>query len=193
MDETDSVREAPAQGTGVGNRDVLDLLRELNRTEASYVVVGSHAMLHHGAGQMLPELKILIDGDPENQRKVLDALETLPDKAAQELRGADLREYVEVRVADSMVVDLATSLCGVTYADAAAQIEWEEVGGVRIPYASLVVLWKTKQNHLETDEPDRIFLREKLKGILPEEELHSSPVTEGTSEGFLGQVWRKIF
>lgn len=193
MDETDSVREAPAQDTGVGSRDVLDLFRELNRMEVRYVVVGGHAMLHHGADQLLPELKILIDGDPENQRKVLDALETLPDKAARELRGVDLREYVEVRVADSMMVDLATSLCGVTYPDAAAQIEWDEVDGVRIPYASLVLLWKTKQNHLEEDEADRIFLRGKLKGILPEEELHSSPVTEGTSEGFLAQIWRKIF
>ncbi|WP_147263436.1 hypothetical protein [Roseimicrobium gellanilyticum] len=150
-------------------------------------------MLHHGGDHLLPELKLLIDGDTENQRKVLDALETLPDKAARELRDADLREYVEVRVADSMVVDLATSLCGITYADATSQIEWDEADGVRIPYASLILLWKTKQNHLEEDEPDRISLREKLKGILPEEELHSSPVTEGTSEGFLGQIWRKIF
>ena len=171
----------------------MELFRELNRLGASYVVVGSHAMRRHGAEEEPQELNLLIDGEPGNQRVVLDALEILPDKAARELRGSDLREYVEVRVADSMVVDLATSLCGVTYADGVSQIEWEETDGVRIPYASLVLLWRTMQNHLEEDEPNRMFLREKLKGILPEEELHSSPVTEGTSEGFLGQLWRKIF
>jgi hypothetical protein len=169
------------------------ICRELNRLEARYVVVGSHAIRHHGGDSASSELKLLIDGEPENQRVVLEALDILPDKAARELRGSDLREYVETRVADGIEVDLATNLCGVTYMDGTSQIEWDEIDGVRIPYASMVLLWKTKRNHLEEDEPDRIFLREKLRGILPEEELHSSPVTEGTSEGFLGQLWRKIF
>jgi hypothetical protein len=171
----------------------LELFGALNRLKARYVVVGDHAMRRQGAEVLPRELKLLIDGDPENQRVVLEALEVLPEKAVRELDGADLREYAEVQVADSIVVDLATNLCGVGYTEAETQIEWGEADGVRIPYASLVLLWKTKQNHLEEDEPDRIFMREKLKGILPEEELHSSPVTEGTSEGFLGQIWRKIF
>jgi hypothetical protein len=171
----------------------LELFRELNRLGARYVVVGSHAMRHHGAEVLPQEVALLIDGDLEHQRVVLQALDTLPEKAARELHGVDLREYTEVHVADRVLLELSTNLCGITYADAAAHIEWEEVSGVRIPYASLVVLWKTKQNHLEEDETARIFLREKLKGVLPEEELHSSPITEGTSEGFLGQIWRKIF
>ena len=191
MDNTDAPLEALDHA--VQREDLLVLFRELNRLGARYIVVGGHAMLRHGAESLQPELKILIDGEPENQRLVLEALEILPDKAARELSGADLREYVETRVADSMVVDLATSLCGVSYAEGVAQTEWVEVDGVRIPYASLVLLLRTMQNHLEEDEPNRMFLREKLKGILPEEELHSSPVTEGTSEGFLGQLWRKIF
>jgi hypothetical protein len=174
-------------------RNLLNLCRELNRLGARYIVVGSQAMQHHGAETPLPGIKFLMDGNPDNQRLVLQALETLPEKAAHELVGTDLREYTEVRVADSIEVDLATNLCGVDYADAEPQIEWGETNGIRIPYASLVLLWKTKQNHLEEDEADRSLLREKLRGILPEEELHSSPITEGTSEGFLGQIWRKIF
>jgi hypothetical protein len=37
-----------------------------------------------------------------------------------------------------------------------------EIDGVRIPFASPVLLWKTKQTHREKDELDLVFLRKLL-------------------------------
>jgi hypothetical protein len=124
---------------------------------------------------------------------VLKAMESMPDQAVKELEGADLRDYIVVRVADEVLVDLMTRTCGISYKEAESEIEWLEDEGVRIPYASKKLLWRMKQTHRDKDELDRIFLREKLRGVLSEEELHSSPMTEHTSEGFLRRLWRKIF
>jgi len=90
-------------------------------------------------------------------------LEILPDKAVREMRESDLDEYTVVRVADEIVVDLMLSACGVTYTDAANEIEVKEVQGVAIPFASAKLLLQTKQTYRERDIPDRIFLERKLR------------------------------
>jgi hypothetical protein len=55
------------------------------------------------------------------------------------------------------------SASGVTYADAANEIEIKEVQGVAIPFASAKLLLRTKQTYRERDIPDRIFLERKLR------------------------------
>jgi hypothetical protein len=90
-------------------------------------------------------------------------LEILPDKAVREVKENDLDEYTVVRVADEIVVDLMLAACGVTYDDAANEIEMREVRGVAIPFASAKLLLRTKQTYRERDIPDRIFLEEKLR------------------------------
>jgi hypothetical protein len=90
-------------------------------------------------------------------------LEILPDKAVREVKENDLDEYTVVRVADEIVVDLMLAACGVTYDDAANEIEMREVQGVAIPFASAKLRLRTKQTYRERDIPDRIFLEEKLR------------------------------
>jgi len=46
---------------------------------------------------------------------------------------------------DEIVVDLMKSACGVAYPEASASIEWANVEGVPIPFASAELLWKLKQ------------------------------------------------
>ena len=191
MDEADS--PLPDAHRDPDKFDLLRLCGELNRLGARYIVVGGFAIIRQGYTRTTEDIDILVVEDPENQRLVLQAMESLPEQAIKELDGADLRDFTVVRVADEFLVDLMTKACGISYQEAEPEIEWLEDEGVRIPYASKKLLWRMKQTHREKDELDRIFLREKLKGILSEEELHRSPVTETTSEGFLGRLWRKIF
>jgi hypothetical protein len=64
-----------------------------------------------------------------------------------------------VRINDEITVNLMGSACGIRYPDAVAMMEWREIRGVRIPFASPALLWKTKQTHREKDALDRSFLR----------------------------------
>ncbi len=53
--------------------------------------------------------------------------------------------------------------CGMSYEDAKDLIVFREHLGVRIPFASPKLLWKTKQTYREKDAIDRIFLRKLLE------------------------------
>jgi hypothetical protein len=73
-------------------------------------------------------------------------LEVLPDRAVREVEANDLDEYIVVRVADDIVVDLMLSACGVKYTEAAGEIETRNIQGVPIPFASARLLLRMKQN-----------------------------------------------
>lgn len=143
--------------------DLVRLCAALNAEDARYLVVGGMAMNQHGMLRATADIDLLLEGSRKNQEKVLKALEILPDKAVREVKEDDLDEYTVVRVADEIVVDLMLAACGVTYEDAANEIEIREVQGVAIPFASAKLLLRTKQTYRERDIPDRIFLEEKLR------------------------------
>jgi len=143
--------------------DLVRLCAALNAEAARYLVVGGMAMNQHGMLRATADIDLLLEGSRENQERVLKALEILPDKAVREVRENDLDEYTVVRVADEIVVDLMLAACGVTYEDAANDIEMKELQGVAIPFASAKLLLRTKQTYRDRDIPDRLFLEAKLQ------------------------------
>ena len=70
-----------------------------------------------------------------------------------------MEKYEGVRVADEVVVDLMGSASGIDFKSAESQIEWHELKGVRIPFASAELMLKTKQTLRKKDEIDRLYLR----------------------------------
>src|SRR5260370_3321441 len=143
--------------------DLAHLCAALNAEGARYLVVGEIAMNQHGMLRATADINLLRERSRENQARVRKALEILPDKAVREVTEKDLDHYVVVRVADEIVVDLMLSACGVTYDDAAGEIELRELQGVTIPVASARLLLRTKQTYRERDTADRFFLQRKLE------------------------------
>jgi hypothetical protein len=143
--------------------DLAKLCASLNAQGALYLVVGGLAMNQQGFLRATEDIDLLLEKSRENQEKVLKALEVLPDKAVREVNPNDLDEYIVVRVADEIVVDLMLSACGVTYTEAAGEIETKQIQGVSIPFASARLLLRTKQTYRDKDIPDRIFLERKLR------------------------------
>jgi len=121
------------------------------------------AMNQQGLLRATEDIDLLLEGSRENQEKVRKALEILPNKAVRDVNENDLDEYMVVRVADEIVVDLMLSACGLVYAEAAGEIEIRQIQGVSIPFASARFLLRTKQTYRDKDIPDRIFLERKLR------------------------------
>ena len=71
-----------------------------------------------------------------------------------------MAEYNVVRINDEITIDLMGKACGIDYYTASSQIAWRELDGVMIPFASVELLWQTKQTYREKDALDRSFLRE---------------------------------
>ena len=151
-----------------GEEDLISICRELNVRGVKYIVVGGFAIIHHGYLRATEDIDLLLDESLENQNRVKQALQILPDKAILELGDDDLRDYVVVRVADEVLVDLMLSACGITYDEAKSQIEIVEIRGVPIPFANPELLLRMKQTYRDKDIPDRIFLQNKIAGKEPE-------------------------
>jgi hypothetical protein len=120
---------------------------------------GGAAIIELGLLRTTHDLDLLVDPDPANVAQVCEGLAILPDQAAHEVEPDDVRNYTVVRINDEFTIDLMGSACGVTYQEAVPDIEWKDFDGVRIPFASARLLWKTKQTWREKDALDRSFLR----------------------------------
>ena len=145
------------------DRDLVALARELNRLAAKYIVIGGVAINRLGFIRATEDLDLLIARDAANQMLVKKALETLPDKAVLELGDEDLSAWVVVRVNDVITVDLMTEATGIGYGEAQDFIEWVEVQGVKIPFASAELMLRFKQSSRDKDVMDRKFLEDLLR------------------------------
>ena len=143
--------------------DLVRLCRELNQRHARYLIIGGMAINQLGLIRATEDIDLLIEPSRENQERVRTALEILPDKAVRELLPDDLDNYLVVRVADEIVVDLMLKACGVSYEEAAAEIVFRQLGDVTVPFASAKLMLRLKQTHREKDEVDRQFLEQKLR------------------------------
>jgi hypothetical protein len=139
---------------------LVELCRNLNSEGAQYIVIGGFAMRAAGYDRRTMGIDLLVDVDPDNERRVIDAVARLPDGAAREIEPGEIAQYVVVRVADEIGVDLMQSASGIAYAEAAKEVVTYDVDGVVIPFASPRLLWRMKASTgRDKDAPDLHFLR----------------------------------
>jgi hypothetical protein len=69
-----------------------------------------------------------------------------------------LRDWLVVRVNDEITVDLMTSACRVTYAEAKDDLVLRDITGVQIPFANRNLMIRLKQGSREKDRIDLEYL-----------------------------------
>jgi predicted nucleotidyltransferase len=143
--------------------DLIRICRALNDAGARYVLIGGFAVMAHGASRFTKDIDLLVDDAPANVALVKQGLRILADNAAAEVEDSDVRDHIVVRVVDEVIVDLMGRACGLTYAEVAADMEWIDFGGVRVPVASPSTLVRTKDTYRPQDAIDRAFLHKLLE------------------------------
>jgi len=133
---------------------LVTVCRLLNDAGVRYVVVGGFALALHGAVRATKDVDILIEGTLANARRALEALGGLPFGIARELDPADVVAKPLTIVGDDPRVDLLTLAWSVRYADAAPGVRTTEIDGVRIPFADLDTLIRSKQTGRLQDQAD---------------------------------------
>lgn len=142
--------------------DLVKLCRALNERGAKYVVIGGMAVIQAGFVRATADIDLLVDATAENQAKIRSALMELPDQAVREMQPDDLDDYVVVRVADEIVVDLMKAACGIDYEEASQCILPVMIKDARVPFASPELLLRLKNTAREKDKLDRLFLEQLL-------------------------------
>lgn len=139
--------------------DLVAIAKSLNDGGGRYIIMGGMAMIEHGLRRTTMDIDLLIDDDPDHVQMVCEHLAAiLTDGAAKEVCPQDVRDYMVVRINDEITIDLMGSACGVDYESAKNMIEWVDIDGVRVPFASAELLLKTKQTLRDKDRLDRHFL-----------------------------------
>jgi len=155
-------------------RDLVELCRELQQRDASFVVVGGFAIRAHGLARNTGDVDLLMDPSLENESRVYAALATLPDGCVRELEAGDVSKFTVVRVADEILVDLMATASGIGYEEASKSMVIHEIDGVKIPFASPELLYRMKvRAGREKDRGDIYFLKQLFasQGKLPPEEV----------------------
>lgn len=160
-------RDDPSYARAPEPDDVVRICRALNAAGARYVLIGGFALIAYGGTRFTKDIDLLIDDSPENVQLVKRGLAVLADNAAAEVRDTDIREFVVVRVADEVIVDLMGRACGLTYADVAADATVRVLDGVPVPVASPTALIRTKDTVRPQDALDRAFLEALVRDSRP--------------------------
>ncbi len=99
--------------------DFLDLLIELNRVSAKYLLVGGHAVAFHGRPRATKDFDLWIEASPENARRVVAALTAFGAPLGQ-LTQSDLeRPGHGFRMGSPPFrIEILTEISGVEFGDA---------------------------------------------------------------------------
>ena len=137
----------------------------LNAAGVKYVVVGGFAVALHGVVRATKDVDVLIEATRPNAARALKALEGLRFGISRELDPAVVAANPITIVGDDPRVDLLTLAWSVRYPDAAPRAQWVEIDGVRVPFADLDTLIRTKQTGRFQDKADLESL-EQVKRLL---------------------------
>ncbi len=128
--------------------DFRDLLAELVRAEARFLVVGAHALGVHGVPRATVDLDVWIDTSPENAKRVWTALAAFgaPLDALQ-IREADLTrpDMVAQFGLPPYRIDILTGISGVSFAEAWDGRVEELFDDVRVPFIGRAALIRNKR------------------------------------------------
>lgn len=121
------------------NRDFRDIVAELVRADARFMIVGAHALGLHGVARATGDLDIWIDPSPENVDRVWSALIAFGAPLdALNIRRADLTQpdIVAQFGLPPYRIDVMTGVSGVTFEEAWRDRIEELFEDVRAPFIS---------------------------------------------------------
>ena len=154
--------------------DLKTLLQSLNTHGVEYFLVGGYALAAHGYPRATTDIDVVVPATREAGRKIKDALMVLPDQVAKDIAVEWFEEGENIRVADTVVVDLLLTANGQTYETLSRYAEVIDLDGIPVRTITLEGLLLTKQTTREKDVPDRLVI-ERALALLRESSKEDNP------------------
>jgi hypothetical protein len=128
--------------------DFRDLLSELVKAEARFLVVGAHALSVHGVPRATVDLDVWIDRSPDNARRVWKALAQFGaplDDLSVTADDLTRPEQVVQFGLPPFRIDILTSVSGVTFDEAWPDRVEGHFGDVPVPFLGRAALIRNKR------------------------------------------------
>jgi hypothetical protein len=129
------------------NDDFVDMLAALAANEVDFLIVGAYALAAHGYPRATGDIDILVKPTAENAQRVYRALLDFgAPVAAHGVGPADFESKGAVYQIGlpPRRIDLLTSISGVEYGEAAAEVVHGHVGGCEVRFIGRAALIKNK-------------------------------------------------
>lgn len=128
--------------------DYQDLLREFVRHGVEFLVVGGWAVAVHGHGRATDDLDVLVRPSSDNAQKIVAALQRFG--APLEAHGVTGDLFCQERYGyrlgrKPLLIEILTTIDGVTFREAAENAVRVEAAGVSVPVIGLAALLKNKR------------------------------------------------
>lgn len=128
--------------------DFRDLLAELVKANARFLIVGAHALSVHGIPRATADLDVWIDRSPENARRVWAALAAFGaplDALGIEMSDLTRSDVVAQFGLPPYRIDILTGVSGVTFDEAWPERVDDRFDGVPVHYLGRAALIRNKR------------------------------------------------
>lgn len=127
-------------------KDLREFIELLNSMDVKYVMVGGHAVAHHGFPRFTADIDFFIDCARTNTRKLAEAVTTFGFKSlADDLTSAGPGMVFQLGRPPHRI-DLLTSIDGVTFEEAWDSRVAAVVDGLKVPMLSKELLLRNKRS-----------------------------------------------
>jgi hypothetical protein len=129
-------------------RDYEDLLREFVKGEVEFLLIGDWAVAVHGHGRATDDMDLLVRASPGNAPKVYAALQRYgaPLGAHGVTEGLFERPQYGYRMGQKpLLIELLTTIDGVTFEEAARDAIIVDVAGMQVPVIGRQALLANKR------------------------------------------------
>jgi len=129
-------------------QDFRDVLAELVRADARFLVVGAHALSVHGVPRATVDLGVWVDASGDNARRVWAALAAF----GAPLEALDIAE-IDFTLPDKVIqlglppyrIDILTGVSGVSFSDAWHERVEDMFDDIRVPFMGRAAFIKNKR------------------------------------------------
>lgn len=146
--------------------DFISVIESLNKHKVDYVLIGGVAVILYGLERFTGDLDIFVKPEPENVRKLRDALFYLfEDSAVEEITFEELSEYAVIRYGtpNGYYIDIMARIGEIAVFD---DLEYEtaEYLGTPINIATPETLFRLKRDTIRhKDKADAVFLMDLIR------------------------------
>ena len=147
----------------------LTLLRRFQEEGVEYVLVGGQAVRLNGFVRATEDVDVLLRPGRANGEKIIRALSFLQASSELDISWFDTLpdgEVENIRVADTLLVDLLFAANGQTLESLASHIVQIDIEGVTVRLLDIDGLLKTKTDYREKDVLDKSVLTRLRDGLM---------------------------
>jgi hypothetical protein len=143
------------------NRDFIEFIDHLNKSDVEYILVGGMAVILHGYVRTTGDMDIWVKKTPENYKRIINAFRTFGlsvfDMSEEKFMGTEFDVWSFGR--EPVKIEIMTAVKGLDFDEAFGMAKYYDEDGISIRFLHLSSLIQAKQasgRHRDMDDIEQL-------------------------------------